>query len=536
MVAPTPVSAYLHSAAMVAAGVFVLQRLHFLLELAPGVMHALAWIAGASLVAGSALALVSDRLKVVLAYSTVAQYGYVVLLVALGGEHGCAGAPLYVLVHGLSKSALFLTAGAVTLRTGAERLSATGGLARRMPWLAAASALAAAGLAGLPLTAGFFKDELFFAAAWKTSPALGVAAATAAALTLAYTLRFWFGIFGGRPRGPAAARGLVPHRALTAPVVALGTLVLLLGVMPGALTTLARAAGEVVARAPVEVELAYHFDLRAENVLALSAWIGGAALAAARGRFELRLARVLAGAAAWLGPRRWSERVAWALDRASDALHGVEVRDLRDRVGAILLAMSVVLVLGLLASAGYAVWRTGDFRLRDLPLALALLAAAGAALVVVREVQHQALILMISFVGFGLALAFAFSAAPDLALVAVLVETTFTLLFLVLLARIRPGILDRAREQAQRSRRRDLLVAVVGGIVACFVSWTALSSSTAAEKTVKAELVRRAGDAHAGDVVTAILTDFRGLDTAGEISVIAVALLGAAAVRRSSRP
>jgi multicomponent Na+:H+ antiporter subunit A len=307
--------------------------------------------------------------------------------------------------------------------------------------------------------------------------------------------------------------------------------VLALGLAPDLQAAVARGAGEVVARGAVRAELAYHLDARPENLLALAAWSGGTALALSRRSWTAPLARALERVASALGPRRWSQRIAWALDRASDALHRFEVRDLRDRVGAILLANAVFLVLGLAASASWAEWRAGTIRAEDVPIALALVVAAGAALAVVREAQHQALVLMISFVGFGLALAFAFSAAPDVALVAVLVETTFTLLFLVLLARVRPEVLERARTQARRSRRRDLAVALFAGAAAAAVAWTALSTGSPAERAVKRELVRRAEDAHAQDVVTAILTDFRGLDTAVEITVIAVALLGAAAVR-----
>ena len=165
MAAPTPVSAYLHSAALVAAGVLLLGKLHPLL-VRGDVLWLLTAVGAASAVTGAALAFAARELKQLLAYSTISQYGYVTLLLGLGGPYGALGASLWVFAHALAKSALFLAAGAVMEATGGEqRLDRLGALRRSMPVVAGAAALAAASLAGLPLTAGFFKDELLFAAA-----------------------------------------------------------------------------------------------------------------------------------------------------------------------------------------------------------------------------------------------------------------------------------------------------------------------------------------------------------------------------------
>jgi multicomponent Na+:H+ antiporter subunit A len=166
MAAPTPVSAYLHSAAMVAAGVFLLSRIHPLIALDARLLDSLILIGLASMAVGGLLALGSQGLKRILAYSTISQYGYVVTMLGVGGSAGAAGACFYVLAHALAKSALFMTAGAVTEATGGKALEEVGGLARRMPLLAAGSGAAAAGIAALPLTIGFFKDELFFKPRW----------------------------------------------------------------------------------------------------------------------------------------------------------------------------------------------------------------------------------------------------------------------------------------------------------------------------------------------------------------------------------
>ncbi len=179
MAAPTPVSAYLHSAAMVAAGVFLLSRIHPLLALDARLLDGLIVIGLTSMAVGGLLALGARGFKRILAYSTISQYGYVVTMLGIGGSAGAAGACFYVLAHAMAKSALFMTAGTVTEATGAKALGDVGGLARRMPLLAAGSGAAAAGIAALPLTIGFFKDELFLrrrssaAACWACSRSSG---------------------------------------------------------------------------------------------------------------------------------------------------------------------------------------------------------------------------------------------------------------------------------------------------------------------------------------------------------------------------
>ena len=227
MAAPTPVSAYLHSAAMVAAGVLVIGRVHPLLALDPAVLDVLLVVGFVSIAVGGLLALAQDELKQILAYSTISQYGYVVVLYGLGGADGAVAAALYVIAHAIAKSALFMTAGAVTEATGESRLSRLGGLARDLPVLAVASGVAAASLAALPLMLGFFKDELYFAAASREGPVVAALAVAGAALTVAYLARFWLGLFVGRRR---VAAGQLPL-LLIAPVVVLAAFSLAGGIV-----------------------------------------------------------------------------------------------------------------------------------------------------------------------------------------------------------------------------------------------------------------------------------------------------------------
>lgn len=552
MAAPTPVSAYLHSAAMVAAGVLVIGRVFQLVEVADVVQDGLLAIGLLSIAIGGALSLTRDGFKQVLAYSTISQYGYVVTLYGIGGRAGAIAAAFYVVAHAIAKSALFLTAGTVTMATGCRRLSRVGGLWREMPVLAAASALAAATLSALPLTIGFFKDELFFRAAAEHSTAMGVLSVLAAGLTFAYTWRFWAGIFLGERRtapgdtdaATAKTKPLTPVPALlTAPIVVLALLAVIGGVVVGPFAELSADAAAATLGHGVELHLAYHLDAR-ETWMAALAWLLGAALLLTAKAWG-PAARALSRAGERFGPSAIYERSLTAVNRLSDALHDFEVRDLRSRVAAVLLPGGILVGLGFLATPTAGAFRVGTISGTDL-LVLALLAlVALAAGVVAFTHQHIAIVLSLAVVGLGLATVYALLGAPDVALVAMLVETVITLVFLAIVAyaprgerpsrRELAGEASKVQGGARASRRwRDPLIGVVAGAAAFLVIWGALSRPTATERVVD-ELVRLAPEAHGRDVVTVILADFRGLDTMVEITVIGVAVFGVIALLRRGK-
>ena len=529
MAAPTPVSAYLHSAAMVAAGVFLLSRVHPLLALEPALLDALVVVGLASMAVGGGLALWADGLKRVLAYSTIAQYGYVVALLGLGGAAGAAAACFYVLAHALAKSALFMTAGAVTEATGAKALSEVDGLLRRMPLLAASSAAAAAGIAALPLTIGFFKDELFFKAAVEHGTVMAVLAVAGAALTFAYMARFWGGIFLGTPRKEVEPL----ERRLVWPIALLGALVVAGGVVVEPFADLARDAAEVTAGGPVELAPAYHLDARAENLMALATYALGALLFAARNVIVAPLSRVAAlGDVA--GPERAYGVALRGLNRLSNRLHDIEVRDLRARIAAVIVPGASLVALGVVLTPTEGSYRVGEIGSGQVPLVVVLGVVALAAIGVTTPRRHLALAVALSGVGFALATAYSLMGAPDVALVAVLVETLFALLFVAVYTLVPRDVLRReAKLSAQRSRQiRDAAIAIVSGIVTTLVVWAAFSRPEPGGGMADRH-VDMAEEAHGKDVVTVILADFRGLDTLVEITVVAVAMIAVTAVVRA---
>jgi multicomponent Na+:H+ antiporter subunit A len=526
MAAPTPVSAYLHSAAMVAAGVLVLGRVHPLLSRSEAILDGLLVIGLASIVVGGLLALAQDELKQILAHSTISQYGYVVALYGIGGPAGAGAAALYVITHAIAKSALFMTAGAVTEATGETRLSRLGGLARDMPLLAGASAVAAATLAALPLTLGFFKDELFFAAAVEAGVLVQAMAVVAAALTFAYIGRFWFGLFTGRRRTeprPVAA-------LLVAPIAALAGVALAGGIVVEPFAQLAGDAATVTNGGAVDVAPAYHLDARAENLMALAAWLAGALILIAP-RSRERVVGAVARTGDLIGPRRGYRAALLALNRLSDRLHDAEVRDLRNSITAVLVPTAVLLALAFAVTPTDGAYEIGEVAAADLPIVALLGLAVAAAFAVVRDPGRLRPVLALSVLGFALAAVYAVVGAPDVALVAVLVETVFTLVFVGVFAKLPPGAGPEPVRSERGRQRRNVLIGVLAGAGSFAAIWAALSRSTLAESDAT-EQIRRAPDAHGGDVVTVILADFRGLDTMVEITVLGVAVVGVASLLR----
>jgi multicomponent Na+:H+ antiporter subunit A len=529
MEAPTPVSAYLHSAAMVAAGVLVLGRVHPLLALSEAVLDGLLVVGLASVAVGGVLALAQDELKQVLAHSTISQYGYVVALYGIGGAAGAGAAALYVIAHAIAKSALFMTAGAVTVATGETRLSRLGGLARDLPVVAVASGVAAATLAALPLTIGFFKDELFFAAAREEGPAVQVLAVLAAALTLAYIGRFWLGLFTGPRRVAARA---VPA-LLAAPIAVLAALAIVGGIVVEPFAELAADAASVTYGATVAVDPGYHLDARAENMMAVAAWVLGA-LALVFGHVRDRAVRAVGRWGEVAGPRRLYGLTLRGLNVMSDRIHGAEVRDLRTSLAAVMVPGAVFAALGLLATPMEDAYTIGSVAVRDLPIIALLALATAAALRLTRDRHRLAAVLALSVVGFALAAVYAIAGAPDVALVAVLVETILTLVFVGVFARLPKAPEAPPSDRTRRRRRRNAAAGVGAGAAAFATVWATLSRPAAIESDAL-EHIRRTPEAHGGDVVTVILADFRGFDTLVEITVLAVAIVGVASLLRHGR-
>lgn len=212
--------------------------------------------------------------------------------------------------------------------------------------------------------------------------------------------------------------------------------------------------------------------------------------------------------------------------------HRLEIRNLRGHVASVLLPTAALVGAAVLATLTTSAYRVGEFRSGEAPLMLVMLAVAAAALTTTFTRRHVTLTLVLSSAGFALAVAYAFYGAPNVALVAVLVEIMLTVLLVATLKLIPYRVLHRQAELPLPRRNRKALISAVAGAFALVVVWGALSQQPVGQ-TVAEEHIRLTPEAHAKNVVTATLADFRGLDTLGEITVIALVLLGVATLLRS---
>ncbi len=529
MVAPTPVSAYLHSATMVKLGVYLLARLNPVYG-----EHAL-WTgllltAGlATMLTGAVLALRQTDLKRVLAYSTVVSLGTLVVLLALPHPLAATAMVTFLIVHALYKACLFMVAGIVDHEAGTRDTTQLGGLARRMPLTAAIALLAGLSMAGLPPFVGFVAKELVYeanleaTASWLPVVIAITANAVMVAVAGVVTVRAFWGPVRPTPQAPHD-----PPAALWAGPALLAVAGLLLGLAPGLAGAIVNAAADAVAGRATDTRLALWHGLT--PMLALS--LVTLALGLLIYRYWDGMHRLLAAreAMARWGPDagydRLLERLQWL---ARWQTRQIQSGSLRRYTGATLAVVGIALGATLVARDALAWPGIGtSWTLRAL-LPLLLLLATWA---VLRARGFMAGIVAAGMVGFGLALVFLFHGAPDLAFTQFSVEAVAIVVLLAIVGRLpfREGDL---RTPAQRAV--DAVIAIGFGVVASALLLAVLASPFDGRLS---EFFRATSvpEAHGRNLVNVIIVDFRALDTLGEITVLALAALAAAAVLAGTRP
>ncbi|HYH13432.1 MAG TPA: hydrogen gas-evolving membrane-bound hydrogenase subunit E, partial [Thermomicrobiales bacterium] len=322
---------------------------------------------------------------------------------------------------------------------------------------------------------------------------------------------------------------------LTWPIFTLGVLTIAGGVWVDPFRDVAEKAASVSFGADVPIELAYHLDTRAENMMALTVYALGLIIIATE-RWWRHALYGLVSIGDIIGPARIYAQTLNQLNRLSDSMHDFEVRDLRSRIATILIPAGVLVLLAVIVTPTEGTFIIGEIERGDLPLILMIVAATLSGVVVTLPRNHLRLALTLSCVGYSLAVVYAFLGSPDVALVAVLIETIFALVFIGVVVLI-PGAILRYERNLRPARfrvGRDAVVAVIAGSVAFFVVWSALSRPSASTRVIE-EQAEQSPLAHGYDVVTVILADFRGFDTMGEITVVAIVFLGIISLMRVGR-
>lgn len=544
MVAPTPVSAYLHSATMVKAGVYLVARFTPAFGSVPIWRWAVIGVGATSMVLGGLRALRQTDLKLVLAHGTVSQLGFMFVLFGVGTPEALTAGCVLLLAHAAFKAALFMSVGVVdrTLSTrDITRLPRIGGA---WPAFAAVAVVSAASMAGLPPLLGFVAKEAGYEALLHSGLArgalvLGVVVA-ASMLTFAYSARFVLGtLFGVHDVEVAGDRGPLPNPArgfLVAPVV-LGGFTVVAGLAPFLLDGVVSAARTALAPGTEPVHLALWHGLNAALALSAVTIAGGVLVALLSGRAATSVtwgawgSRVPSGSAVYL----WLLR---GVNRLADRVTGVvQSGSLPVYVGVILSATTILPAVVLLRDvpAGAFDVGTGDTAtMLATALLVGIMIAAAITAATIR--RRYAAALLLAGVGYAMAGLFVVQGAPDLALTTVAVESLFTVVFVLVLR----SLPDRFEQRSTRSGRvfRLLVSGAVGAVVFLFAL---VAAGERLPSTASRELIERSlPDGHGRNVVNVILVDFRGFDTLGELTVLAAASIGAVAlaraVRRPGRP
>jgi multicomponent Na+:H+ antiporter subunit A len=522
MEAPTPISAYLHSVTMVKAGIYLLLRLSPILG-GTTLWHGLLEIGGGTtMLWGILLAVRQTDLKRLLAYTTISSLGTMVFLIGLDIPHSMEAALVYLLAHALYKGTLFLMTGAIDHATGCRDLTHLGGLFGKMPIIGTAGILAALSMAGVVPFIGFLGKELFYEVALSAPraalPSILATLLTSVLMVTAATLvglRPFFGPvrFDRLLHGPVAA-GLWLGPLLLA-VLGIGTGLFIGPVDRFLLTPAFRAV--LPGHAPAALTLWHGFTpVLAYSVLTL---IGGALVYCFCDTFRQWTEN-------WTAMRHW--RADAVYDRLLSGLFAFAARLTRILQNGRLRYYLLTVFISASALMGTALLWQGKFRvptlrtsiqLGDLVLAVVILSAA---LIAARVGQRLVAIVAMGVVGYGIALIFAQFGAPDLAMTQFSIETITVLLFVLIFHRL-PLFSRLAR---RRFLKVDAVVAAVVGVLMTVLTLVAVSSPQVsqlsryfAEQSVPA--------AHGRNIVNTILVDFRALDTLGEITVLAMAGIGA---------
>jgi len=522
MVAPTPVSAFLHSAAMVKAGVYLLARVHPIFAESDLWVALLVPLGAVTMLLGGWFAIRETDLKRVLAYTTVSALGTMTLLLGLGNEAAVKAAVVFLCAHALYKGALFMAAGAIDHGSGTRDVRALRGLARQMPFTSLAIVVAAISMAGLPPALGYFgKETLLSATLGDGSNAVMVAAAVAGGV-LAFTAASLIAVrpLFGRVESSSA------HAHEGSPGLWLGPMVLAFaGLAGGAFAAvssewLLAPAASAIAGTPVvaKLELIPHdTTVLALSVLTISL---GVASAVAFGRW---------GALSGVAPPSVVDRIYDALLRWLNSgsrrfVRTVQGGSLSVYVAVAITTAGLALAFPILAEDGL---RRPSFQgLAPYEVALGALIIGSAAAAALQR-SRMAAVAALSVVGYGVALVYASRGAPDLAMTQVLVETLTVLLFVFVFLHL-PALISTT---SVRSRLRDAMLAASLGVLMTAVTWT-VQDADAPRELATFYSSSSVPLAHGRNVVNTILVDFRALDTLGEITVLGIAGIGVIALLR----
>ncbi len=528
MAAPTPASAYLHSATMVKLGVFLLARFDAVFAEVPAFGTTLVVVGSITMMIAALQALRAEGFKAVLAQSTVASLGILVMLIGLAGEVAAVATVGFILSHAFYKAALFFCAGTAIHATGEASLRRLGGLARFLPVTAVAAVLASLSMAGLPPFVGFISKEYLFEAQltndWNVIPIAVAVIVNAVMVGVA-------GVVSIRPfyfkahRVTAVNHGETPGLLAGPLLLACGGI--LIGLFPNAIgQALIGPAASALYGSPIDVSFQLWHGLTPMLFLSFLVVAIGAAIVVYWDAIHTYL-RDQHGLYRLLGDRGYHRVLEAVLGAARGSTRILQNGDQRRYTSVVIATVVIGLAIGLVAGPAPISIAFPEGALR-LPLVLVLLLTAAGAVATVKARSLIAGLVCVGIVGFALAVIFMLNGAPDLALTQIAVETLLVILLTAVLLRL-PARQKHSRTSAER--RRDALLATgFGGVI--FIAVASMSTIP-----IDLRLSDYFGEtsyleAYGRNVVNVILVDYRAIDTLGEIAVVAFATIAAWALLR----
>ncbi|MBA4023362.1 MAG: Na+/H+ antiporter subunit A [Gordonia sp.] len=532
MAAPTPVSAYLHAAAMVKAGIFLVARL------APAFSDLVSWhvlVVGLGMVTmllGGFRSLREYDLKLVLAFGTVSQLGFLMVLVGIGDADVAMAALAMLVAHAFFKAALFMVVGIIDHSTGTRDLRKLARLGKETPLLAVIAALAAASMAGIPLTLGFVGKETAFAEIWDTGalsawqgPVVVIVLVLGSILTVAYSLRFIWGAFGRKRKAepsPAVAKMHKPNLAFQLPALFLAVAGVAFGPLSGLLGARFEPYADTVTSYGSDelVHLALWHGFNLPLLLSAIAIVFGTALFA--------LVREL-GRLGFVKPALGNaDRIYDAVLRGADTIsinltRNTQRGSLPLTQGIIIVTLVLLPTIVLFTGARNRLELNGFESPVQLVIGGIMIASAIAAAVLRNRL---AAVLVVGVTGYSCGVLFALHGAPDLALTQFLVET-LTLVIFVLVLRKLPAEAE-SRHATGFKPLRALLGLAFGALLVLVGLFAAAARTTVPMASELPNAAYKYGDG--SNAVNVLLVDIRAWDTLGEVSVLLVAATGVASM------
>jgi len=521
MEAPTPVSAYLHSATMVKAGVFLIARLNPVMA-GPEIWHTVLMSFGAvTMVMGAAMAVGQHDLKRILAYTTVSALGIMVFLLGMGGKYAVTAAITFLAVHALYKGGLFLVAGAIDHETGTRDIRKLAGLSKFLPLIAVAAIMAALSYAGIPPFFGFIAKELIYEAAvhYPINAALFTSAAIATNMFLVATaimvgIKPFFGKFIETPKKPHPA----PFALWIGPLL-MGALGLIFGLFPSIMSKALITPGVDAIAGMQAAKLALWHGFNFVLLLSGITLAGGVLIYFLTP--SVRKQMPLFNNIAKVGPEAWYNYMLKSLVKVAAFQTGFfqngKLRSYFFYILAVFLGLTLFTIVKNQIYTMIAVDLTDVYFYEILIIAIMFFSAILS--VVSRSVLGA--VAALGMVGFGVALLFAFLSAPDLALTQFSIET-LTVILLVLVVYKFPKMENYLPVGL---RIKDAVISILSGATLTVLILIFMHSP--ADTRISHYFLENSYIlAHGRNVVNVILVDFRALDTMGEITVLALAVLG----------